>query len=81
MGTRPPGRTVDMNLFAVGCSNTRVSEHPFIDQQKVDAAIMVSGNCFANLYFPSCGIWDAPLECGEIEEQHSAALQAIRRRE
>ncbi len=59
----------------------RVFEHPFIHRRKADAAVMVSGNSFANLYFPSCGMWGAPLECGEIEEQHSAALQAIRRRE
>ena len=42
---------------------------------------MVSGNAFANLYFPSQGRWEAPLDCGEIEEEHSDALQAIRRRE
>ena len=58
-----------------------VFEHPFIHRQKADAAVMVSGNAFANLYFPSQGRWEAPLDCGEIEEEHSDALQAIRRRE
>ena len=58
-----------------------VFEHPFIYRRKADAAVMVSGNAFANVYFPSEGRWEAPLDCGEIEEEHSAALNAIRRRE
>ena len=58
-----------------------VFEHPFIHRRKVDAAVMVSGNAFANLYFPSQGRWESPLDCGEIEEEHSGALDAIRLRE
>ena len=58
-----------------------VFEHPFIQRRNADAAVMVSGNSFAHLYFPSHGRWEAPLDCGEIAEQHSVALQAIRRRE
>ena len=58
-----------------------VFEHPFIQRRKVDAAVMVSGNAFANLYFSSEGRWEAPLDSEEIEGEHSAALQAIRGRE
>ena len=58
-----------------------VFEHPFIQRRKADAAVMVSGNAFANLYFSSEGRWEAPLDYGEIEGEHSAALHAIRGRE
>jgi len=58
-----------------------VFEHPFIHRRKADAAVMVSGNAFANIYVSSEGRWEAPLDCGEIEGEHSAALHAIRGRE
>ena len=58
-----------------------VLEHPFIFRKNTDAAVMVSGNSFANLYFPSHGRWEAPLGCEEIEEEHGIALRAISRRE
>ena len=58
-----------------------VFEHPNVYRRSADAAVMISGNSFANLYFPSQGRWEAPLTSGEIEEEHGAAVQAIRRRE
>ncbi len=58
-----------------------VFEHPNVYRRSASAAVMISGNSFANLYFSSQGRWEAPLTSGEIEEEHGAALQAIRRRE
>ena len=58
-----------------------VFEHPFVYRRKADAAVMISGNSFANLYFPSHGRWEAPLDSGELEEQHGTALQALCQRE
>ena len=58
-----------------------VFEHPNIQRRSVDAAVMVSGNSFANLYFASQGRWDRPLTFEELEAEHSNALHAIRQRE
>ena len=58
-----------------------VFEHPNVYRRSADAAVMVSGNSFANLYISSSGRWEAPMTGAELEEEHSAVLAAIRGRE
>ena len=58
-----------------------VFEHPNVYRRRADAAVMISGNSFGNLYLSSQGKWEAPLTSEELEEEHPKVLQAIRQRE
>ena len=58
-----------------------VFEHPSIHRTSANAAVMVSGNSFVNLYFSSQDKWEAPLTSEVLEEEHGPALEAIRCRE
>ncbi len=71
---------LDMSTLLSGLGYS-VFEHPNIYRTKADAAVMISGNSFANLYFASQGNWDAPLTSEELEDEHGKALRAIRCRE
>jgi hypothetical protein len=58
-----------------------VFEHPNIYSRKVDAAVMVSGNSFANIYLASQGEWERPLTDHELEGEHRRVLRALSLRE
>ncbi len=58
-----------------------VFEYPNVYRRRADAAVMVSGNSFANIYLPSLGRWESPLTSDELEEEHDAVLQALAGRE
>ena len=58
-----------------------VFEHPNVYPRSVDAAVMVSGNSFAQVYLASNGRWEAPLMAEELEADHSSVLLAMRQRE
>ena len=58
----------------------RVFEHPQVYWRNVDAAVMVSGNSFANLYVAWEGRWERPLAADELEGQHRRLLDALCRR-
>lgn len=57
-----------------------VFEHPNIYKRNVDAAVMVSGNAFANVYVSSEGKWERPLVGEELEVEHRKLLDALRKR-
>lgn len=59
----------------------KVFEHPNIYSRGVDAAVMVSGNSFANIYLASKGEWERPLAGHELEGEHRRLLTALCRRE
>ena len=54
-----------------------VFEHPNIYRRRVDAALMVSGNSFANIYLPSEGRWQGALTAEELEGQHRPLLDGL----
>jgi hypothetical protein len=54
-----------------------VFEYPNIYRRKVDAALMVSGNSFANIYLPSDGEWQGALTAEELERQHRPLLDEL----
>ena len=58
----------------------RVFEYPNIFRRSVDAAVMISGNSFANVYVASEGRWERPLIGDELEGEHHRLLEAICRR-
>ena len=58
-----------------------VFEHPNIFRRKVDAAIMISGNSFANVYVSSESRWEKPLTGDELEGEHKHLLAALRGRD
>ena len=57
-----------------------VFEHPSILRRKVDAAVAVSGNAFANVYVSLEGKWERPLVGDELEHQHKRLLETLRNR-
>ena len=57
-----------------------VFEHPHIHRRNVDAAVMISGNSFANVYVSSGEGWKRPLVGDEIEGEHGPLLDALCRR-
>ena len=59
----------------------KVFEHPSIHSRGVDAAVMVSGNSYANIYLASEGEWERPLAGHELEGEHMRLLMALCRRE
>ena len=58
-----------------------VFEHPNVYRRSADAAVMVSGNSFGNIYLSSDGKWEAPLHSDELEKEHGKVLQALSERE
>ncbi len=58
----------------------RVFEHPQVYWRNINAAVMVSGNSFANVYVSSRGEWKRPLFAGELEDEHQPLLDALCRR-
>ena len=58
-----------------------VFEHPNVYRRSADAAVMVSGNSFANVYLASEGTWQKPLTDLELEAEHQRLLASLRRRE
>ena len=57
-----------------------VFEHPNIYRRSADAAVMISGNSFGNIYLSSEGRWEAPLISEELEREHPEVLQALSQR-
>lgn len=57
-----------------------VFEHPNVYRRSADAAVMTSGNSFANIYVPSEGRWDGPLIADELEGEHQRLLDTLRQR-
>ena len=58
-----------------------VFEHPNIYRRSADAAVMISGNSFGNIYLSSSGKWIAPLTSEELEREHPKVLRALSSRE
>ncbi len=58
-----------------------VFEHPNIYRRSADAAVMISGNSFGNIYFSSEGRWEAPLNSEELEREHPKVLRVFAQRE
>ena len=58
-----------------------VFEYPNVYRRSADAAVMVSGNSFGNIYLSSGGKWEAPLTSDELENEHGKVLRALERRE
>ena len=58
-----------------------VFEHPNVYRRGADAAVMISGNSFGNIYLSSGGRWEAPLTSEELEGEHSKVLAAISQRD
>ena len=59
----------------------KVFEHPQVKRSGADAAVMVSGNSFANIYVTSEGKWQRPLVADELESEHRRLLDAVRQRD
>lgn len=57
-----------------------VFEHPNIYRRSVNAAVMISGNSFANIYVPSEGKWDGPIFANELEYEHQQLLDTLSQR-
>jgi arylsulfatase A-like enzyme len=57
-----------------------VFEHPSILRRKVDAAVAVSGNAFANVYVSLEGRWGKSLIGDELDRQHKRLLETLRNR-
>jgi hypothetical protein len=57
--------------------NYSVFEHPNIYRRGADAAVMVSGNSFANLYLASEGEWERSLTDHDLEGEHGCVLSAL----
>ena len=57
-----------------------VFEHPNIYRRSADAAVMISGNSFGNVYLSSEGKWDGPMISEELERGHPKVLEALSRR-
>ncbi|HIO64118.1 MAG TPA: hypothetical protein EYN37_07815, partial [Dehalococcoidia bacterium] len=57
-----------------------VFEHPSIYPRKLDAAVAVSGNAFANVYVASDGRWERSLVGDELEREHQRLLETLRHR-
>lgn len=58
-----------------------VFEYPNVYRRSADAAVMVSGNSFGNIYLSSEGKWEAPLTSEELEKEHCKVLHALSKRE
>ncbi len=58
-----------------------VFEYPNVYRRSADAAVMVSGNSFGNIYLSSGGKWEAPLSSDELENEHGKVLSALYQRE
>jgi hypothetical protein len=58
----------------------KVFEHPNVLKRVATAAVMVSGNAFAQVYLPDRGSWERPLTEVELESEHKPLLQALRLR-
>ena len=58
-----------------------VFEYPNVYRRSADAAVMVSGNSFGNIYLSSDGKWEAPLTSEELEKEHGNVLRALSQRE
>ena len=57
-----------------------VFEHPHVYRRRADAAVMISGNSFANVYVSLEGKWERPLVADELEGEHQRLLDALRQR-
>ncbi len=57
-----------------------VLEHPNVYRRWADAAVMISGNSFANIYLASEGKWDGPLTGQTLWREHPRLLDALSRR-
>ena len=58
-----------------------VFEHPNVYRRSANAAVMTSGNSFANVYVSSEDKWERPLVADELEGEHQGLLDALRQRE
>ena len=58
-----------------------VFEYPNVYRRSADAAVMISGNSFGNIYLSSDGRWEAPLASEELEKEHGKVLRALSQRE
>ena len=58
-----------------------VFEYPNVYRRSADAAVMVSGNSFGNIYLSTDRKWEAPLVSEELEKEHGKVLRALSRRE
>ena len=58
-----------------------VFEYPNVYRRSADAAVMISGNSFGNIYLSSGGRWEAPLTSEELEKEHGKVLCALKQRE
>ena len=58
-----------------------VFEYPNVYRRRADAAVMVSGNSFGNIYLSTDGKWEAPLTSEELEKEHAKVLHALSQRE
>ena len=54
-----------------------VFEHPHVYRRWADAAVMISGNSFANVYVSSEDKWERPLVADELEGEHQRLLDAV----
>ena len=54
-----------------------VFEHPNVYRRSVDAAVMISGNSFANVYVSSEDRWERPLVAEELEGEHRRLVNAL----
>ena len=54
-----------------------VFEYPNVYRRRVDAALMVSGNSFANIYLPLEGNWQRALNAEDLEGQHRPLLEGL----
>ena len=58
-----------------------VFEHPNVYRRSADAAVMVSGNSFGNIYLSTDGKWEASLTSDELEQEHGKVLSTLSQRE
>ncbi len=58
-----------------------VFEYPNVYRRSADAAVMISGNSFGNIYLSSDRKWEAPLTSDELEKEHGKVLSALKKRE
>ena len=54
-----------------------VFEHPNLYRPRADAAVMVSGNSFANVYVSTEGRWEKPSTDDDLERKHRRLLETL----
>ena len=58
-----------------------VFEYPNVYRRSADAAVMISGNSFGNIYLSTDRKWEAPLTSEELEREHGKVLRSLSQRE